>query len=178
MLSRLRPRRGEPNSLRQPLYSLSRWLHGGTHHVVSSSIASPLDTAMKPSKIKTRGKPKCIEKRMDDYNLLIEYTSADDVFSYKAQRWLWNEPQQLQRRYLEFNLKALIQIAEDAAGPGAKCVEVTKLPEGNFNKTFLVTMYDGRQLIARLRNPNAGRPHYTTASEVATMDYVQPLSYC
>ncbi|KAL5395434.1 hypothetical protein PMIN03_013022 [Paraphaeosphaeria minitans] len=34
-------------------------------------------------------------------------------------------------------------------------------------------MIDGRQFIARLPNPNAGRPHYTTASEVATMDYVR-----
>jgi hypothetical protein len=36
-------------------------------------------------------------------------------------------------------------------------------------------MHDGRQFIARLPNPNAGRPHFTTASEVATMDYVLPL---
>lgn len=34
-------------------------------------------------------------------------------------------------------------------------------------------MTDGRQFIVRLPNPNAGRPHYTTASEVATMDYVR-----
>ncbi|KAH8704499.1 kinase-like domain-containing protein [Phaeosphaeriaceae sp. PMI808] len=50
---------------------------------------------------------------------------------------------------------------------------ITKLPEGNFNKTFIATMQDGRELIARLPNPNAGRPHYTTASEVATMAYVR-----
>jgi hypothetical protein len=36
-------------------------------------------------------------------------------------------------------------------------------------------MHDGRQFIARLPNPNAGHPHYTTASEVATLDYVLPL---
>jgi hypothetical protein len=55
-------------------------------------------------------------------------------------------------------LKALIRIAENAVGSDASCVEVTKLPEGNFNKTLLVTMHDGHQLIARLPNPNAG--HY------------------
>jgi hypothetical protein len=60
-------------------------------------------------------------------------------------------------------------------GLGAICAEVTKLPEGNFNKTLLVKMHDGRQFIARLPNPNAGHPHYTTASEVATLDYVLPL---
>jgi hypothetical protein len=98
--------------------------------------------------------------------------SEDDVFRYKAQRWLWSEPDQLERRYLRFNLEALICATEHAVGSGAKCVEVTKLPEGNFNKTFIVEMHDGRQVIARLPNPNAGRSHYTTASEVATMDYV------
>ncbi|KAH9868328.1 hypothetical protein J1614_007400 [Plenodomus biglobosus] len=34
-------------------------------------------------------------------------------------------------------------------------------------------MDDGRELIAKLPNPNAGAPHLTTASEVATMDYVR-----
>lgn len=97
------------------------------------------------------------------------------MFDYKAHRWLWNETEQLQRRYLRFDIEALIRAGEDAAGPGAKCVEVTKLPEGNFNKTFLLTMRYGQELIARLPNPNAGRPHYTTASEVATMDYVRPM---
>ncbi|KAH7381697.1 hypothetical protein BKA66DRAFT_570821 [Pyrenochaeta sp. MPI-SDFR-AT-0127] len=97
----------------------------------------------------------------------------DDMFSYRAQRWLWNEPEQLHRRYLCFNLKELIRAAEEAAGSDVTCSEVTKLPEGNFNKTFLMTMHNGYQLIARLPNPNAGRPHYTTASEVATMQYVR-----
>ena len=96
----------------------------------------------------------------------------EDLFSYKAQRWLWNEQEQLQCRYRKFNLKALICIVEEAAGQDASCVDFTKLPEGNFNKTFLATMQDGRQIIARLPNPNAGRPHYTVASEVATMDFV------
>jgi hypothetical protein len=99
------------------------------------------------------------------------------MFSYKAQRWLWNEREQLQRRYLSFDLNALIRVAEDAAGSGAKCAEVTKLPEGNFNKTFLVQMNNGHELIARLPNPNAGQSHYTTASEVATMDYVFSLPF-
>lgn len=101
--------------------------------------------------------------------------SEEDVFGYKGQRWLWNEREQLQRRYLKFNLKALVRAAEDAVGSGARCAEVTKLPEGNFNKTFVVEMEDGQQVIARLPNPNAGQSHYTTASEVATMDYVSAI---
>ncbi|KAF2835100.1 hypothetical protein M501DRAFT_989087 [Patellaria atrata CBS 101060] len=32
-------------------------------------------------------------------------------------------------------------------------------------------MDNGKGIITKLPNPNAGRPHYTTASEVATMDF-------
>jgi hypothetical protein len=63
-------------------------------------------------------------------------------------------------------------VAEEAAGPDACCIEISKLPERNFNKAFLVKMRDGLQVIVRIPNPNAGKPHYTTASEVATMEYV------
>ncbi|KAL9094147.1 MAG: hypothetical protein Q9165_003562 [Trypethelium subeluteriae] len=104
---------------------------------------------------------------------ILDSVTEDDLFNYKAQRWLWNERDQLQRRYLRFDLKALIKVVEDAAGSGSTCAEISKLPEGNFNKTFLVTMQNRHQVIARLPNPNAGRSHYTIASEVATMDYMR-----
>jgi hypothetical protein len=60
--------------------------------------------------------------------------------AYSAQRWLWNEPAQLQRRFVISNLNTLPGIAEEAAGPDAICVSLTKLPEGNSNKAFLATM--------------------------------------
>ena len=41
-----------------------------------------------------------------------------------------------------------------------------------FNKAFLMFMDDGREVVAKVPNPNAGIPHFTTASEVATMDFV------
>ncbi|RAK99971.1 uncharacterized protein BO80DRAFT_456099 [Aspergillus ibericus CBS 121593] len=34
-------------------------------------------------------------------------------------------------------------------------------------------MDNGREVIAKLPNPNAGRPHFTTASEVATLDFLR-----
>ena len=40
-----------------------------------------------------------------------------------------------------------------------------------YNKALLLTMDDGTQAVAKVPNPNAGRPHFTTASEVATMDF-------
>jgi len=56
----------------------------------------------------------------------------------------------------------------------AACTDVTKLTEGNFNKVSLLTISDGKEVIAKTPNPNAGRAHFLTASEVATMDFVSP----
>jgi hypothetical protein len=99
--------------------------------------------------------------------------NVEDLYTYSAQRWIWNEEQQLRSRYVSFNLDALIQVAQEAAGDNAVCVNISKLPEGNFNKAFLVTMQDGLELVVKIPNPSAGASHYTTASEVATMQYVR-----
>ena len=48
-----------------------------------------------------------------------------------------------------------------------------KVAEGGFNKIFLLTMKDGLEVIARLPTPIAGPSHYTTASEVATLDLLR-----
>ncbi|RAH85894.1 hypothetical protein BO86DRAFT_329879 [Aspergillus japonicus CBS 114.51] len=111
----------------------------------------------------------------------------ETLYTYSAQRWLWNETQQLRSRYRPFDLPALIRIAEQAAGNNAVCATIAKLPEGSFNKALLVTMRNGRELVIKIPNPNAGPAHYTTASEVATMRYAREnlhlpvpnvLTYC
>lgn len=90
---------------------------------------------------------------------------------FTSGRWLWNEKQQLACRYLNFNLSALLQIASFAIG-SKSCTRVLKISEGQYNKVFQINMDDGQETIAKLPSPNAGRPHATTASEVATMDFV------
>ena len=53
-----------------------------------------------------------------------------------------------------------------------RCVSIKKFIDGMYNKAFLMTMDDGREVVAKVPNPNAGFPHLITASEVATMDFV------
>ena len=55
------------------------------------------------------------------------------------------------------------------------CISITKLAEGGYNKVFRLVMDNGSVAIARIPNPNAGPAHKTTASEVATMDFVRFL---
>ncbi|OJZ84394.1 hypothetical protein ASPFODRAFT_62373 [Aspergillus luchuensis CBS 106.47] len=77
-------------------------------------------------------------------------------------------------RRVKFNMSELVKRAAESVGfSHDQCVNVERLPDGMFNKAFLFTMQDCTQVVGKVPNPNAGRPHYTTASEVATMDFVR-----
>ena len=45
-----------------------------------------------------------------------------------------------------------------------------------YNEAFMLTMDDGIQAVAKVPKSNAGRLHFTTASEVATMEFVSRLA--
>lgn len=55
------------------------------------------------------------------------------------------------------------------------CSRIQKIAEGGFNKIFLVGTDDGCEVIARIPTPVAGPPCYTTASEVATMNFLRDV---
>jgi hypothetical protein len=69
-------------------------------------------------------------------------------------------------------MNELARIAAEAMS-STYCVDIQKFPDGQYNKAFLMTMDDDVQVVAKVPNPNAGRAHFTTASEVATMDFVR-----
>ncbi len=80
----------------------------------------------------------------------------------------------MSQRHVKFDMNELSKIAAQAAG-AEYCSKVDKFPDGLFNKAYLFTLSNGREVVGKVPNPNAGSPHFTTASEVATMDFV---SYC
>lgn len=95
----------------------------------------------------------------------------EHFFRYTSGRWLWEEEKQLRDRYKAFNVAELQSLAAKAMGSDG-CVSMTKLAEGGYNKVFRLVMNDGKAVLARIPNPNAGPPFYATASEVATMEFV------
>jgi hypothetical protein len=101
----------------------------------------------------------------------------EDYYRYTSGRWLWNEDSQLRERYNRFNVSELKKVAAKTIG-AKTCMSMIKLAEGGFNKVFRLVMDDGTVVIARIPNPNAGPPFKTTASEVATMDFVSWLIHC
>jgi hypothetical protein len=97
--------------------------------------------------------------------------SCAEFFQYTSGRWLWDEEQQLRDRYTPFNVPELQKVAAYSVG-AKECINMTKLAEGSFNKTFKLSMDNGLNVIARIPHPIAGPKYYTTASEVATMEFV------
>jgi hypothetical protein len=86
-----------------------------------------------------------------------------------------DEDANLRNREVVFDMNQLAKVAADSVG-AAQCVDVRKFTDdGMFNKSFLMLMDDGQEVVAKVPNPNAGRAHYTTAIEVATIDFVSVL---
>jgi hypothetical protein len=99
-----------------------------------------------------------------DWNRHMEF------FRFTRGRFVSREAEQMALRCVKFDMNELCKIA--GATVGKQCVNVEKFADGQYNKAFLLTMDDRQQVVAKVPNPNAGLPHFTTASEVATMDLV------
>ncbi|PYH72717.1 mitochondria protein Fmp29 [Aspergillus vadensis CBS 113365] len=85
-----------------------------------------------------------------------------------------NEDERLKERYVKFDPIELQRVAGKAMGED-HCFHIIKLAEGGFNKVFLFRTTSGKEVIARIPAPIAGPPHYTTASEVATMSFLRDI---
>ncbi|TGJ79034.1 hypothetical protein E0Z10_g9732 [Xylaria hypoxylon] len=101
---------------------------------------------------------------------LVTPDAQHEFFRYTSGRWLWDEEAQLRERYRLFNVQELQAAAAKSVG-AEKCVDMIKLAEGGFNKVFRLVMANGKAVIALIPNSNTGSPRWTTASEVATMDF-------
>ncbi|KAL4886842.1 hypothetical protein BJY04DRAFT_212815 [Aspergillus karnatakaensis] len=103
----------------------------------------------------------------------------ESLFHFTRARFLANESKELAQRHAPFNVaelaKLAVKAAETTSNRRGTCLAVEKLPDGMHNKAVRFTMDNGFQVIGNVPNPNAGLPHYTTASEVATMDFLKHL---
>lgn len=100
---------------------------------------------------------------------------SEDFFNFTRGRFVCDEVHEMSQRHVRFNVNELARLAADAVGANI-CVSIEKYPDGMYNKAMLLTMDNGTQVVAKVPNPNAGKPHFTTASEVATMDFVRFIS--
>lgn len=105
------------------------------------------------------------------HSCISDWNSNDEFFNFTRGRFVVDEAENLRKREIRFDLNRLARVAADAVG-AAQCISIKKYPDGMFNKSFLISMDNGQEVVAKVPNPNAGVPPFTTASEVATMDFV------
>ena len=89
-----------------------------------------------------------------------------------SSRFVCNEAYEMSQRQVRFNVHELVRCAAKAVG-AKSCIGIEKYPDGMYNKSMLLSMDDGAQVVAKVPNPNSGLAHFTTASEDATMDFVR-----
>ncbi|KAF2728298.1 hypothetical protein EJ04DRAFT_546854 [Polyplosphaeria fusca] len=77
-------------------------------------------------------------------------------------------------RFRQFNPHQLRRVACKTVG-ATNCVFIEKIGEGGFNKVFRLLMQDEQKVIAKIPHPNSGPRCFTTASEVATMDFCRTV---
>ncbi len=85
----------------------------------------------------------------------------------------FNEALRCAERRIVFDVEGLCRLAAQSVGRSlANVVNLSKLTEGGFNRTFLITLRDGFQMVARILYPAIVHKYYTVASEAATMKFL------
>ncbi|KAG7088308.1 hypothetical protein E1B28_012318 [Marasmius oreades] len=95
--------------------------------------------------------------------------SPNDLFDYTSGRWIINDALRQERRLI-FNVDGLRRLAAQSVNRSPDdIVDLAKLAEGGFNRTFLISMRGDFQMVARIPYPATVPKYYAVASEVATM---------
>jgi len=85
-----------------------------------------------------------------------------------------NDPLRHAERRRVFNVDGLCRLAAQSVDRSPDdVVDLTKFAEGGFNRTFLITMRGGFQMVARIPYPATIPKYFAVASEVATMAFLR-----
>lgn len=93
------------------------------------------------------------------------------MFMSTRYRFVVNEQEELAQRHVIFDLPEPIQKAVLATGSRC-CTSITKSVSGSYNRIIIMKMDDAQEVIVKIPTQKAELPHYTTASEIATMEFV------
>ncbi|KAF9493683.1 hypothetical protein BDN71DRAFT_1067027 [Pleurotus eryngii] len=98
----------------------------------------------------------------------------DDLFNYTSGRWVYNDALRHKERKVTFDVDGLCRLAAESVNKSlTDVVRLSKLAEGGFNRSFVITLRGGRQMVARVPYPVTVPDYYAVASEVATIEYLR-----
>ncbi|TBU26130.1 kinase-like domain-containing protein [Dichomitus squalens] len=104
--------------------------------------------------------------------------SHNDIFNYTSGRWVYNDALRHKERRVAFDVDGLRRLAAESVNQGADdVVSLSKLAEGGFNRTFIVSLRNGQQIVARIPYPMTVPKYYAVASEVATIEYLRSSGF-
>ncbi|CAK1360160.1 Altered inheritance of mitochondria protein 9, mitochondrial [Cercospora beticola] len=98
----------------------------------------------------------------------------ETLFRYDRARWIWNEEQQLARRYRKFQVDELKKVAIGTVN-ARSCVSIEKIFDGAQNRVLQLNMDNGRSVVACIPYTFAGPARLTTLSEIATMAFARDI---
>ncbi|KAK6432430.1 hypothetical protein LTR95_011400 [Oleoguttula sp. CCFEE 5521] len=112
--------------------------------------------------------------RIMETNIGTDLSCTADIFNFTKGRFVTNEQHELAQRHRTFNVRELAQHAARSV-KADRCLSIRKYPDGMYNRVLLFSMDNGKEVVAKIPNPNSGQPHLTTASEVATMKFAREV---
>ncbi|KAH8710213.1 hypothetical protein GQ44DRAFT_763149 [Phaeosphaeriaceae sp. PMI808] len=130
---------------------------GAIHRTFFNRATTPaLAQSSRALSITSRGKP----------------ISREELFNYTNGRFLANEAQACDRRYVRFDLDQLCAVAAVAGGSSSPIKVIDKM-EGGFSKALIMEKEDGSEVVAKIPFSITGPLKYTTASEVAVLKFIR-----
>ncbi|KAG6282022.1 hypothetical protein E4U48_005427 [Claviceps purpurea] len=104
----------------------------------------------------------------------IDAPDPAELFNFTRGRFVRDEEHEFAQRRREFNVGELARRAARVV-QADRCLSIKKYPDGMYNRILLLSMDNGKEVVAKIPNPNAGQAHFTTASEVATMKFAREV---
>ncbi|KAJ7646466.1 protein kinase subdomain-containing protein PKL CAK Fmp29 [Roridomyces roridus] len=97
-----------------------------------------------------------------------------NLFEYTSGRWIMNNDLRIAERKRVFNADGLRQLAAQFVNRSAdEVLDLEKNDETDRNQSFLITMRDGFQMVARIPYDYTPAKYHSVASEAATMAFLR-----
>lgn len=99
-----------------------------------------------------------------------KFIDSEELFNYTKDHFLANETKARSRRHMRFNIDQLCAVTA-AAGESSSPIKAIDKMEGGFSRALTMKTEDGTEVVAKIPFSIAGPPKYTTASEVAVLNF-------
>ena len=121
--------------------TMLRWIRKASHKSKSSG---------------NRSKDISVPSPFPEHSCVLGWQENEDLYHFTRGRFVSNEEFEMSQRCVPFTMDKLAEIAASTVDSRC-CVAIEKYPDGQYAKAFLMTMENGKQVVAKVPNLNAGQ---------------------